>query len=325
MKVLVVTAMYPTTANPAFGSFVRTQVEALKKLGIVVDVLFLDGKPRKLIYPKGIVELRRRLSHFSPDLVHAHYSYAGIVARTQYRVPVIVTYHGTDLLGIINKNGRHTRLGRLVVAAGQMLSEYVDAVIVQNEAMAAKLKRKDVYVIPCEIDCEVFSPASRFDARIALNLHPHKKYLLFAANPANPVKNYPLAAAIATYLQREDPDVELLVVYRESQPKLALFMSACDVLLFTSYQEGSPNIVRQAMACNLPIVATDVGDVRQAVANTTDCYICRPDVYAFVERLLPILSCRIRTNGREHVQNLAGAGAARKLVDAYEALLNRRG
>src|SRR5262245_24644160 len=99
MRVLIATAIYPTPANPAFGSFVRTQVESLRKAGVEIELLVLQGCHRKLIYPKGVFQLRQRLANHSIDLVHAHYSYVGIVARTQREVPVIVTYHGSDLLG----------------------------------------------------------------------------------------------------------------------------------------------------------------------------------------------------------------------------------
>src|SRR3984893_4866618 len=105
MKVLVMTAMYPTPANPAFGSFVKTQAESLKRAGVEIEVLVLGGRFRKLIYPKGIFQLRRRLAGSSIDLVHAHYGLVGMVARTQWKVPIVINYYGSDLLGWINSRG----------------------------------------------------------------------------------------------------------------------------------------------------------------------------------------------------------------------------
>src|SRR6266404_1821021 len=175
MKVLVVTAMYPTLVNPAFGSFVRTQVKALQGLGVDVNVLVLEGRPRQLVYLRGIFQLRTRLASFSPDLVHAHYGYVGMVARTQWQLPLIVTYHGTHLLGTINTHGTQTQLSRLVVAAGRVLSQFAVAVIVQTDEMAKKLDRPDVYVVPCEIDLAMFCPQPRDEARIALRLDLDKK------------------------------------------------------------------------------------------------------------------------------------------------------
>src|SRR5437762_3179929 len=106
MKVLIMTAIYPTPENPAFGSFVRTQAESLKRAGIDVELLVMRGRIRKLLYPKAIFQLRRRLQQGSFDLVHAHFGYVGLVARTQWKVPLVVTYHGDDLLGTINERGK---------------------------------------------------------------------------------------------------------------------------------------------------------------------------------------------------------------------------
>lgn len=325
MKVLVATAIYPTAENPAFGSFVRTQVEALRKAGVEVDLFVLNGQFRKLMYPKAIFQLRNRLSADRAQLIHAHISFVGMVARTQFKLPVVVTYHGSDLLGTINENGQRTAFGNLAVAAGQVLAECVDAVIVQNQTMASKLKRKKgVHIIPCEVDFDLFQPKPRDDARSALGLDLQKKYLLFAANPSVAVKRFPLAKQVADHLREQDPDVELLVAYREPQDRLALLMSACDALVFPSYQEGSPNIIKQAMACNLPIVATDVGDVRQIISQTAGCYVCAPDVADFAGRLSEILACRRRTNGREQVRQFSGTAVAQRLIRVYEEALERR-
>lgn len=323
MKVLIATSIYPTSENPARGTFVRTQVEYLKRAGVEVELFVLQGRSRKLMYPKAALELRRRLANGSIDLVHAHYSYVGIVARTQWKVPVVVSYCGDDLLGTMNLRGKPTLFSRLAVFAGRLLSNQVDSVIVKTRGMASKLKRKDVYVIPHEIDFELFRPMDKVQARTILGLDLQKKYLLFAANPEIPVKRFSLARAIADQMTMQDPAVELLVVYKEPQERLPLFMNACDVLVFTSYQEGSPNVVKQAMACNLPIVSTDVGDVREIIGNTPGCYICKPDVPELTHSLAHILRRRERTRGREQVQHLSGPAVAQRIIEVYEQVLRK--
>ena len=140
MRVLIMTAMYPTLENPAFGSFIRTQVESLRRAGVEVEVLVLRGRSRKWNYLKGIFQLRRRLARGSIDLVHAHYGLVGMIARTQWKVPVVVTYHGDDLLGTVNKRGKKTLASALIVAAGRILARCVDAAIVQSREMAHKLE-----------------------------------------------------------------------------------------------------------------------------------------------------------------------------------------
>jgi len=325
MKVLVMTSIYPTPADPALGSFVRTQVEALKQAGVEIELLVLSGRFRKLNYPMAVFQLRRRLAEGSIDLVHAHYGYVGMVARTQWKVPVVVTYHGGDLMGlIVNDRGDKARSGPLIAAAGRMLARHVDAAIVQSAEMARLLDSSNVFIIPHEIDFEVFRLADRGQARAALGLEADKKYVLFAANPQNGVKRFPLAKAATNELIRQDPSIELVVAYKETQDRLALYMNACDALVFTSFMEGSPNIVKQAMACNLPIVSTDVGDVREIIGSTEGCYVCKPDVGEFAARLADILRHRERTRGREKVQHLTGPAVSQRITKVYEQVLRNR-
>lgn len=325
MKVLVMSSIYPTAEKPAFGTFVRTQVESLKQAGVDVELLLLDGPFRKWNYLKAAFQLRRRLASNSIDLIHAHIGFVGMVARTQWKVPVVVTFHGSDLLGLINERGEKASLSPLVVGAGKLLARRVDAAIVQNTRMVVLLNnRPNVFVISCEIDLNRFRPMEKNQARAALGLDRDKKYLLFAANPQIAVKRFPLAQAVAEELRRRDASTELLVVCNEPQDRLVLYMSACDALVFTSFQEGSPNIIKQAMACNLPIVSTDVGDVREIIADTKGCYVCDADVEAFVGRLELILADRQRTNGRAKVQHLAGPSVARRIISVYERVLGRR-
>jgi len=324
MKVLILTAIYPTPENPAFGSYVRTQAQSLERAGIAIEMMVLKDRHRKLIYPKAVLQLRKRLAGGSIDLVHAHYGLVGMVARTQWRVPVVVTYHGSDILGWINSRGERERLGTLIAGACRGLARRVDAAIVQSDEMACKLKGNNVYIIPHEVDFTVFHPTERVQARAILGLKPDKKYLLFAANPQVGVKRFPLANAVAESLASQDRSVELLVVSKETQQRLALYMSACDALIFPSYQEGSPNIVKQALACNLPVVSTDVGDVRRLIGSTKDCYICDPTVPEFTARINEILAHRRRTDGRQQIAYLESSTVAHKVIEVYDRVLRKR-
>src|SRR5256886_5879694 len=174
-SVLIMTAISPTADNPAFGSYVRTQSESLQRAGIDVEMLVLRHRHRKLIYPMAILQLRKRLSRGSLDLIHAHYGLVGLVARTQWKVPVVVTYHGSDILGWINKKGKRGLAGEMIARACRELARNVEAVIVQSDEMAAKVQDSNVYVIPHEVDLEIFRPTDREQARAALGLAATKK------------------------------------------------------------------------------------------------------------------------------------------------------
>lgn len=325
MKVLAVTAIYPSAEKPAFGTFVRAQVEALREAGVEVDVFVLQGRNRKLMYPKAIFELRQWLNKTSYDLIHTHYGYVGIVGRTQFRCPVVMTFHGSDILGGINQQGKRTFFSHFEVLSSKIVGALADAVIVQTRQMANQFRRKDVHVISHEVNLDLFHPIDREQARQTLGLDPHKKYLLFAAHPDNAVKRFPLAQAAAEALKQQDKDVELLVVYKETQERLNDYMNACDALVFPSYQEGSPNIIKQALACNLPLVATDVGDVRDMVGDTQQCYICPPTADAFADKLRLILETRQRSNGREKVQHLSAPLVAERIIRVYERTIGNHG
>jgi glycosyltransferase involved in cell wall biosynthesis len=245
-----------------------------------------------------------------------------MVARTQRSVPVVLTFHGDDLLGTVGPTGQTTNVSKLICRLGRALARRVDAVIVQSDQMARELSRvSNVHVIPHEVDLDVFEPTDTRRARRELGLSPDRRYLLFAASPDVPVKNYPFAREVAERIRHLYPDSELLVLQHEPQPRLALYMSACDVLLFPSYQEGSPNIVKQAMACNLPIVATDVGDVEQVIGATAGCTTCSLDLDEFVAATRQTLERRERTRGRQAVLDLAPAQVARRVAAVYETVL----
>ena len=292
MKVLILTAIYPSAGNPACGSYVHTQSVSLRRAGIDVEILVLTHRFRKLIYPMAILQLRERLARTPVDLIHAHYGLVGLVARTQSKVPLVVTYHGSDILGWVDKHGKRGLGGEAIALACRLLARHVDAAIVQSDEMARKIQGAHTHVIPHEVDLEIFKPIARAQAKAALGLDPETKYLLFAANPKVGVKRFPFAKAVADLMARHDPSMKLIVVSHETQERLALYMSACDALIFPSFQEGSPNIVKQAMACNLPIVATDVGDVRQVIGTTHHCHICSPVVPEFAAKLADILAHR---------------------------------
>jgi teichuronic acid biosynthesis glycosyltransferase TuaC len=272
-----------------------------------------------------VVELRRCLAERPVDVVHAHYSYVGAVARTQWRVPVVVTFHGDDLLGSPSIDGRITPVSRVIAAAGVVLGHCVDGVIVQNEEMARRLRRDDVDVIPHEVDLECFRPTDREEARRELGLDAQRPYVLFAANPSWPRKNFPVADAAVGILRRSDPDVDLVVVHREPQPRLALYMSACDVLAFPTWQEGSPNVIKQAMACNMPIVATDAGDIPEIIGSTEGCHVVEPVPDAFAAAIGQELRRRRRTDGRQAVADLTPDRVAARVAAVYDRTLRRHG
>jgi glycosyltransferase involved in cell wall biosynthesis len=316
--------MWPTAEAPGSGTFVRTQVASLRRAGVDVDVCVVEPRPGPRLvrgvrkYAAALAPLRRQAAR--ADVVHAHYCYPGLLSLLQRSAPVVVTYHGDDALGTVVPGGRTSPTSRwVIVPTSRLLARYVAAVIVQTDAMYRALRRRDALVIPCEVDFDIFEPGDRAVARHKLGLDPHTPYLLFAADPSIPVKNFPLARQVADAVRRELPSSELLVVHGEPQTRLATFMQAVDVLVFPSYQEGSPNIVKQALACNLPVVAADVGDVRAVIGDARHCHVGRRDVDELSDAALVALRAGERTDGVARVERFAPTRVAEQLLAVYRA------
>jgi glycosyltransferase involved in cell wall biosynthesis len=326
MKVLIATRMYPTPQRPVFGTFVRTQVEALRAAGVDMELLVADGdRGTVAAYRAALARIHSVARERSADLIHAHFCYPGVVARAQRGLPVVVTFHGSDLLGDIGSDGRVTARGRVQRMLGRSLTRVIDAAIVQSEQMAHVVASSTpTYVIPHEVDLNVFRPWPRADACGRLGLDPDRKRLLFAANPSIPVKGFPFARSVAQGLNARGFDVDLHVVYRETQEVLAMHMSASDVLIFPSFQEGSPNIIKQAMACGLPLVTTDVGDVRERLEGAPGCFILPRTEGRFIDGIVTLLKRGERTDGPSRLADLLPQVVARRVIRVYEDVIEQR-
>ena len=312
MRVLKVTNMYPTEDRPHFGIFVRQETESLRRLGIDVDVLFIDGQASKLNYLRGYRQLWQRLREQEYDLVHGHYIFGGLIARAQTRYPVVITHHGPEVFMTWEKY-----LCRL-------FTRWFDTVIVRTDEMRTRLGVKDAHIIPGGINMDLFQPRDKQDCRARLGM-PADKQLVLWAGERRGEKRYGLASAAMSILQERMPDAELVPLSGMPHVTVPDYMNACDALVLTSEAEGSPNVVKEAMACNVPVVATDVGDVREIISHTAGCYLCKMEPADIARKLQAALAFGRRTNGREAVGHLALDAVGQRIIDVYEQTLFARG
>jgi teichuronic acid biosynthesis glycosyltransferase TuaC len=308
MRALIVTNMYPSPAHPALGSFVRDQVDALRRTGKVeVEVFaFAPGGPGA--YLRGAAELRRAHGGERFDVVHAHFGlsqWPALAARARVRA---VTLHGTDLA--------HPR-SRPVTLAGLAL---MDLVAVVSEPLARELPRwasgPRVAVLPCGVDLNRFMPIPRAQARAALGLDPDGRYILFPADPARPEKRFDRARELAS-------GARLLALGAVEPAQVPLWVNAANAVLVPSEREGFGLATLEALACDVPVLATPVGIAPAALAGVTGA-LCAPfDAGIWAAALAPHLSSADpRIAGRSRALEFSSDAMAVRVLEAWHAHLD---
>lgn len=312
MRVLVVTNMYPNAREPALGTFVRDQVESLRALGVDMNVFFVDGKASRMNYLRAFGGLRKRLRQRPGyDLIHAHYVFSGLVARSQRRLPVLLTHHGIEV--VLGWQGWVCRV----------VTPWMDRVIVTSEAVQAALPGVKADLVPCGIDVDLFAPGDQAAARQRLGLPEGRRLVLFVGEQ-RPEKRLDIIRAAVSRLQRSGYPTQLVVATNRPHAEVPLYMNACDVLALASDFEGSPMVIKEAMACNLPIVSVDVGDVAQVIGGTEGCHLCRQDPDDMAAKLGLALERGGRTAGRERVMHLSQTAIAERIRQVYSEMLEAR-
>src|SRR5690348_13811789 len=305
IRVLMLTCAWPPPDRPGYTTtFIRRQVEFLQAAGVAVDVFHVTSAMRPTNYLRAWIGARRRATPDRYDLVHAQFGQSGLVALPK-RLPLVVTFRGDDLQGIVGRDLRVTAAGRVLQTVSRLVARAADACIVVSEHMKAFLPRSvPATVIPSGLDFGQFRPMPRDDARAHLGLPPDKRLVLFVGNPAVERKRYPLAREAMDILSRSLP-AELVVAWKVRHRDVPFWMNACDALVFTSMQEGSPNAVKEALACDLPVVSVPVGDVAQRLDGVAGCELCadeRPETIAAA--LARVLDRGERIDGRSAVREL---------------------
>src|SRR5215218_9438341 len=275
MRALVVTNMYPTSARPALGRFVQDQVEALRRLdGIEVELFAFPPGLRS--YPRAARELRRRHRGERFDVVHAHFGLTAWPALALRAAPHVVTFHGTDLA--------HPRSGRLSRAVLRFvdLAATVSASLGREQIPGAGTRRR-VAVLPCGVDLERFRPLPRAEARARLGLDPDVPFLLFPADPARAEKRFDRARELAG-------DVPLLTLGSVQPDEVPLWVNAANAVLIPSEREGFGLAVLEALACDVPVLATPTGIAPLALAGIAGTHCGAFDTEAWRAALAPHLA-----------------------------------
>lgn len=305
MKVLIVANNKPGQFSP----FVIEQVSALEKLGVEFDFFGIDRKGVSG-YLSKLIPLKKKIHDFQPDLIHAHYGLSGFLANLQRSIPVVTTFHGSD----IHSRGINIKISKTAAhfsAHNIFVSKWL-----QN---LSGFKGGEYSVIPCGVDTDTFHPMNRDEAREQLGWRIEHKYVLFASTFDNEVKNSPLAKAAVSLL----PQVELIELRGYKRDQVNMVMNAANCLLMTSHREGSPVVVKEAMSCGIPIVSVNVGDVAGVMAETKGCYITTYDANDIAEKLQQAISFIGRTNGPQRIVDLGLSNKiiAHRILEIYKKVI----
>jgi len=325
IRALMITSEWPTPGRPRTTHFIKRQAEFLRAAGVHVDVFQFKAGKRPWNYLAAWVRLRRRLARTRYDLVHAQFGQSGLPALPK-RVPLVVTFRGDDLEGIVGEDLRVTVAGRLLQFASRGVARCADACIVVSEHMKQFLPRSvPAHVIPSGLDLDLFRLIPRDEARRHLGLPLDRHLVLFVGQPATPRKRHALARSAVDIVNRSMP-TDLIVAWGVPHADMPFLLNACDALVFTSMQEGSPNAVKEALACNLPVVSVPVGDVAFRLTGIEGCELCADDrpesIAAALER---VLRSGRRSAGRDAVSHLDERRLTQAVIAVYEGVLVDRG
>ncbi|MBQ9752760.1 MAG: glycosyltransferase family 4 protein [Paludibacteraceae bacterium] len=325
MKILIVGNNKPGH----FAPFVEEQARALQQQGC--EVVFYGVKGKGLLgYLRALPALCRTIRAEQPEIVHAHYGLSGLLANLQRRVPVVTTYHGSD----INKPNilRFSKIAMRLSAHNIFVSQRnVTLALSPNSLIPSRLKKRYT-LLPCGVN--IPKPWSEMQTQqveqLTLNqwvqekLTAGVKHVLFAGAFNNAVKDPELAKAVINELASEGVKVELIELKGFNRDQVNALMYNCDVLLMTSKTEGSPQVIKEAMACGRPIVSVDVGDVAERLSGVEGCYVaCTREPNEIAKALQKALTFEGKTNGREKIIEigLSNEQVAQRLVAIYESVL----
>jgi len=308
MKVLFVAS--GNKAGGKVSAFVQSQFDSLKKEGMEMILFPVVGHGWRG-YLRNFRRLRKLILKEKPDVVHAHYSTCGYLAALAAMGQK--TKKVVSILGSFPTESRKLKFVRFCI------DHVWHATIVKSERTRAQLDR-NLPVIPNGVDLDLFPLIPQEEARRKVDFAGGQKYVIFVSDPSRPEKQFGLAQAAVERL--DDKAVHLVPVFNKPHKEVVDYMCAADVLIMTSSNEGSPNVIKEAMACNCPIVVTDVGDVRWVTDGVDGTYVSRSSTPEDLGCLLmKALAFGGRTCGRDRIQELGLTSdrVAHRIMNIYSA------
>lgn len=308
MNILFVTNVYPLPFEPNVNPVVLFQEKGLKRLGVNIDVFVINSKELSLFnIPKLIIQLLKKWQKGQYDLLHVQFGgFQSLLCALVAKDRTVITFHGSDLHGGFPTTMKSKLKSKINVFCSRLATNYARGIIVVSENLVDRIPIKNSHktkVIPPGVDFDVFSPFSQIKAKLSLNLNPSARYVLFSNISGSPVKRKDFAEIVVKIVQEKFPDVEFLLLTAQPYWRVPLYLNAADCLLLTSENEGSPNIIREAIAVNLPVVSVDVGDVSSQIQGINNCYIVDRDPNLLADAISSVILNGRVANGRKLKQS----------------------
>jgi glycosyltransferase involved in cell wall biosynthesis len=322
LRALFITSMWPDEERPHYGTFIQTQAQSLEESGVAVDVLAIRGYVTPLAYPLARPRIKALLKRRHYDTIHVHTGHAATVGLLGVQTPTVLSFVGGDVLGNPTDQGLPlaSRLEALVLRQlGWAAIRTITKSREMQDALPRGLRARN-RVIPNGVNLDAFAPQPRAAARARLGWDLNEPVALFLGDPSDPRKNVSLARAAVAEARRGCPSLRLHIGWGSRPSEIPNLMWAADALLFTSRSEGSPNVVKEAMAAALPIVATPVGDVPERLSGVASCFVASPDPRSFADALLDALASERAPAARAAVQDLSLQRVAGQVVALYEEI-----
>lgn len=265
-------------------------------------------------YVRALIDLRKKLKTEVFEVVHAHYSLCGIISSLAGARNLVVSLMGSDVKksifnDFIVRYFVKNKWPKVVVKSDEMLATFKSLKPCSNE----------ILVLPNGVNFKLFQPIDQKVAREKLGWELNSIIILFGSDPSRSEKRFDLAEKALNNLIVNKSKIKLKCLHNIEPEDVTYYINGSDVVLLTSDREGSPNIIKEAMACNVPIVTTSVGDVKKVIGNTLGCKVVSLNQAEIIANALSeILNSTIkRTRGREQIQHLSDEHIAKRLIDFY--------
>ena len=309
--------------------FVTEQGKAIRALGHEVDYFLVKGN-----YIKAVGALKRKIREFKPDIVHAHYGLSAITAELQGLVPVVTTFHNGET---------HSWYINFITSLMSLRAKHVIYVAPHIRDLVY-FKARNYSIIPCGVSLDDCFLMDKAEARKQLGWSADKKYIMFGGAFSNTRKNYALLKEAVDILNlnfetlNPKSHIEIVEMRGLTREQCVLRMNACDVFALPTKNEGSPQALKETMACNCPIVATDVADIKHLLGDLPGHYILpnkrgngawwKGDEHSaeeLAELIKQALAFNGRTKGRDRIVELGYTNdlVAKKIIEIYGNIIGK--